>query len=370
MMQDKQNLTILFVEPSGAGGIAHYTYALANALAKKDVPSHILTARRWNLPEIDGPVTVHKIFRGVQTPFIRLLKTCMMIRRDITHVHWQSTTHARLVLTLMRAFPVRIPPWVFTVHNVLPHEQKNSSKVVYQKIYKKMQGLIFHTNFSKEQFLKEFSYIHAQTDVIPLGEYGFLSQKKHVETKENAFKTLLFFGNIRPYKGLDLLLEAMPEVKKQVPDVRLIIAGQALEPFERYQKQIDELGLHDCVDIRLEYHPDEELARIFAEANIVPLPYRSVDQSAVLLLAMAMGKTVIATDVGGLAEVIEHNKNGLLVKPDNSSELAQAIVEMLRDPKKAHELAQAAGQDAQTHFSWDLIADKTIQFYQRLLNHA
>ncbi len=360
-------MNILFVEPAGAGGIAHYTYALANALAKEGVASHILTGTRWNLPDFSNLVTVHRIFQGMRTSPVKLYKTCSGFNKRVDLIHWQSASHARLIYLLMRFLPIYEVPWIFTVHNVLPHEHGESSIPLYSKIYKRQHGLIFHTEYSQREYQLIFPELEKISAVIPLGEYGFLVNPESLEKTPPRPHQILFFGNIRYYKGLDILLHALPLIRQEFPDTRLVIAGQPLQEFEPYEKIIREYNLSENVELRLGYLPDEEIAPLFMQTSIVALPYRSIDQSAVLLLAMALGKTVVASNVGGIPEVIEHNRTGILTDPENPESLAGAIRELFRAPDSLHRLGSAAQQETETRFSWDQIAEKTRQFYEDVL---
>lgn len=360
-------MKVLFIEPSGAGGIAHYTYALAESLAERGLEVEIVTGQRWNLEPASKNITIHPLFRGKKTNPWRLLRQIRQSKLKADVVHWQSTTHPELMLWLMRLLPLKSLPWVFTVHNVLPHEKKQSSVAIYQKIYRRMSGLIFHTQYSKREFQRIYPKMDIPHAVIPLGEYGFLHQaEKTVSTSCDPNK-ILFFGNIRHYKGLDILIHALAEVRQAIPNANLLIVGQALEDFQLYRQLIDELGLQNCVQTRLEYIPDEEIPTIMENAAVVALPYRHIDQSAVLLLALASGKPVVASQVGGLEEVVDHGRTGILVPPEDSHALARALISLLQDRDTMTAIGKAAAEDVKTRFSWAAIAEKTQSFYQTIL---
>jgi glycosyltransferase involved in cell wall biosynthesis len=359
-------MKIVFIEPSGAGGVAHYTFFLARALGRQGVDCEILTSKRWALWDLPENAQVRRIFRGRQTNPITVLWQCMKMRKSPDIVHWQSTTHPLLLRRLMYMIPKKGPRWVFTVHNVLPHETNSSSFALYREIYSQMDGLIFHTRFSREEFDRIFPNFHAHHAIIPVGEYGFLGAATNhmISTPHN--RTVLFFGNIRPYKGLATLLHAFALVKKSLPDARLRIVGQALEPFEPYAELIHTLQLETNVDLRIEYVPDEEIPEIFASAAVAALPYTHIDQSAVLLLALALRKAVVASRIGGIAEVIRDGETGLMAPPNDPPALARAILDFLENPDYASKCGQAARDDVMQRFSWDAIARQTIDFYMQL----
>jgi len=357
---------VVFIEPSGGGGIAHYTYCLARALGTRNVACEIVTAQRWNRDDLPPTVHLRKPFRGIRTNPFALFRQTLSMRRDAAIVHWQSTTHPRMLLWLMRWLPLRRRPWVYTVHNVLPHEQNRSALLLYEKIYRGMDGIIFHCEYSRDEFHRLFPNCAAQTAVIPHGEYGFLGESIPSTSSPPSEPSILFFGNIRPYKGLDVLLQAFADVIAQIPIARLRIAGQLHEPFDRYHQMIHQLQLNQNVDLRLEYIPDSEIPALFAANGVVALPYREIDQSGVLLLALALGKAVVASDVGGIREVIREGETGLLVPPGDASQLAQVLIGLLRDPRKITALGAAAREDVRVRFSWDAIAEQTLTFYASL----
>ncbi len=362
-------MKVVFIEPAGAGGIAHYTYCLAKALAETGVECEIVTSRRWNFSPLPAKLRVYHLFRGIKTNPIQAVKLAWHLRRSNAIIHWQGVARPQVLLALMRLAPFKQVSWVYTVHNVLPHEVQTDSIRTFEMIYQKMQGLIFHTRHSQNQFERHFSDIHCRKAIIPHGEYSFLvkkNTKSEFSPVEGKKYNLLFFGNIRPYKGLDVLLEAIVQVKENCPKVKLTIAGQPLEPFDRYQALIEANKLNQHIEIRLGYIPDGDIPELFHSANIVVLPYRDIDQSGVLLLALAMGNAVVATNVGGMAEVIKDGETGLLVSPNDVEQLTQAIIHLLKDPQKAKRLGQAGKEDVIERFSWDSIAKRTIDFYQSL----
>lgn len=136
---------------------------------------------------------------------------------------------------------------------------------------------------------------------------------------------MLFFGHVRPYKGLGVLLEAMPLVLQRI-HCTLLIAGEFYEDGRKYLQQIDSLSLGVHVQIVDQYIPNEQVNLYFAAADVVVLPYISATQSAIVSLAYSYHKPVIATQVGGIPELVKEGKTGFLVRPDQPRELAEAII--------------------------------------------
>ncbi len=359
-------MNVFLIEPSGRGGIAHYTYGLVRAIGECGIHCEILTGKRWVDRPLPETVQVRRVFSGVKTNPLSVLKQCIKIHKEADIVHWQSTTHPKLLLHLMRFIPKKRIPWVFTVHNVLPHDTGTNEVQIYREIYQKMDGLIYHTHYTREEFSRIFPKIQPKSTIIPHAEYSFLDVEQISVSSSEESNTILFFGNIRPYKGLDTLIRALNIVKQNIPDARLRIVGQPLEPFDRYAEMIDTFHLKDSVDTRLEYIPDEEIPKIFSTASVVTLPYRQIDQSGVLMLALALSKAVVAAKIGGIPEVIQDGKTGILIEPHDEQALADALIALLHNPQMIQQLGHAAREDVLNHFSWNSIAGKTIKFYEQL----
>jgi glycosyltransferase involved in cell wall biosynthesis len=145
--------------------------------------------------------------------------------------------------------------------------------------------------------------------------------------------TILFFGYVREYKGLDHLLRAMPTVSKET-DAELLVVGEFYDPREKYDALIRELGIADRVRIVDEHVPDEDVARYFRAADVVALPYVSATQSGITQIAFACGVPVVSTNVGGLPEVVTDGVTGLIVEPRDPDALARSLVRYFRDGLK------------------------------------
>jgi glycosyltransferase involved in cell wall biosynthesis len=142
-------------------------------------------------------------------------------------------------------------------------------------------------------------------------------------------RVILFFGYIRAYKGLDLLLEAMPRIVSEIP-LTLLVVGEFYEGAGRYEKLIKEGGIETSVRLVGTYVPNEEVSLYFSACDVVVLPYRSATQSGIVQIAYQFDRPVIATDVGGLSEVVLHQKTGIIVPPGDPTALSAAVIEFYR----------------------------------------
>ena len=170
---------------------------------------------------------------------------------------------------------------------------------------------------------------------------------------------VLFFGFVRPYKGLDTLLDAMPAILARRPTVTLVVAGEFYEPVQATKDRILRLGIGERVRLYDRYLADEEVRRLFAAADVCALPYRSATQSGVIQIAYAAGCPVIITKVGGLPEFVAEGKSGYTVPPEDPAALARAVLAFYdaggRDRLSEGVRAQAA------LYSWDGLADSLLE---------
>ena len=167
-------------------------------------------------------------------------------------------------------------------------------------------------------------------------------------------RVILFFGYIRKYKGLHLILQALPYVLKR-KDITLIVAGEFYDSKERYTDLIEELNIESHVQIFDGFIPDEEVGIYFAAADAVVLPYISATQSGIVQIAYNFDKPVIATDVGGLSEVVVNEKTGYIVRPEDPEAFADAIVKFYSQNKNQEFVSNVKVEKGK--YSWDRMAE-------------
>ena len=236
-----------------------------------------------------------------------------------------------------------------------------------------MHHIIVHARQNKEQLIQYFQLKPEKISVLSVGNNLALSKglksDKDVRIPLGK-KVILFFGIIEPHKGLMTLIRALPDIKKSVGNVFLLIAGQPFESVSQYLIEIKRLRLEDSVKLKFGYVPVEEISGIFNVAHIVVLPYSRASQSGVVLSAYNFGKPVVATSVGGIPEIVCNGKTGFLVLPDNSRALARVVIRLLKDDELREKMGKEALEYVQRNHSWRTIAEKTEFIYRSLLNSA
>ena len=176
---------------------------------------------------------------------------------------------------------------------------------------------------------------------------------------------ILFFGRIWPYKGLEYLIKAEPLITAKIPEAKIVIAGTG-EDFQRYRSMM----IPDKFEILNEYVSDEKRAELFSRASVVVMPYVEASQSHVPSIAYRCGKPVVATNVGGLPEMVEDGKTGFLVPPRDVDALAAAIVRLMESKSLRKEFAENGMHKLNVECAPEVVGRMTRVVYRRAANDA
>lgn len=241
------------------------------------------------------------------------------------------------------------------VHNAIPHERRPGDLALGRYFLRAIDGCIVMSDAVKQDLEKLGVRAEIRRVQHPVYDHfgdpmDRLLARRSLDLPEAA-PTLLFFGFVRKYKGLHVLLRSMPLVLAAIPEARLIVAGEFYDDREPYLELIRDHGLEEAVVLRDDYIPDAEVARYFSAADIVVQPYISATQSGVAQIAFNFDKPLIVTDVGGLAETVPHEKAGLIVPPEDPEKLAGAIIRFFRD--EMAESLKTGVREEKPKYSWD-----------------
>jgi glycosyltransferase involved in cell wall biosynthesis len=179
-------------------------------------------------------------------------------------------------------------------------------------------------------------------------------------------RVVLFFGLVRPYKGVDLLVEAFAATPE---DAVLLVVGMPRMPIEPLERRARELGIGERVRFVPRFVPDEELPSYFRRADVVALPYREIDQSGVLYTALAFGSPLLVSAVGGFPEIAGRGA-ARLVEPGSLESLRAGLIELLADDGRRRAMGDAAQRLAHGEHSWDAVAETTERLYRQLLEDS
>ncbi len=261
---------------------------------------------------------------------------------------------------------------VLTVHDLLPHDTGERYKATFARLYGMVDAMICHSDSIRSRLGDEFSVPAEKVSVIPHGPFFYDLPAVGAEEALQGFGLgqdelmALWQGIIFPYKGIDLLLAAWQQVEAQVPGACLVIAGTgAHELLEQIRGQVAELGL-DRVKLHFRFISTEELVALYRAADVVVYPYRAITTSGALATGLALGKTVVASDLPVFRELLTDGENALLVAPMDTDALGGALVRLLQDTGLRERLA---GQVRAMEFgdaSWLSIGEKTVDVYERV----
>lgn len=377
-------MKVAYVLTVGWGGIPHYTAELANAVSKY-ADATVLKPKDSNDELFSEDVEVINAFEPM--PFsrgneikvfsfrnlvnffsFRNIKLINKIKPDIVHFSglYPQTSLFTFLYKIYKKYPT-----INTFHGLhrRPLDQLGTDKNLlgilvsiadFMKYLVKLDAGIVHTRKDKDVLLKSSLNVKSIA-VIPHGAYTFLKRYGETET-ESEGNCILFFGYMGENKGIEYLIKATPFVSEEIPDFKVIIAGEG--NFSKYRKFISDKSKFEIYN---EFIPNERVSELFQRAKIVVLPYTyHQGHSGVLTIAFSFWKPVIVTNVGDLPNLVKNGKEGLIVPSKDPEALARAIIKLLKDDELRRQMGENAYKKAQ-ELSWDNIAKKHIEVYEEVL---
>jgi len=359
------------------GGIAQFNANLVDELSlshsvkafnyKRQYPKILFPGKRQTVTEEDSAKRIES------TPLLDSINPISYYTTAKTIAEWQPQ------LLLMRYWntffaPAQgcvagwLPPSVKIVSildNVIPHEPRVIDRPLTKFFLKRNDAFVVLSESVGRDLLKLKP--NARYITIPHPVYNHFGKKVERKEAERELKLLpgkrniLFFGLIREYKGLDILIEAFSKLDNSY---QLIIAGESYEPFEPYQKSITALAAEGRVTLLNRYIPDSEVPHLFSAADVVVLPYRTATQSGIGALAYHFEVPLITTAVGGLVEMVERPGTGIVVERADSNLIAEAIEHFFKGGKRENYIANIVKE--KERLSWSNFAKELINFYNTL----
>lgn len=287
----------------------------------------------------------------------RLQRKVASIDPDVLHVQWLGIP--RYDLRWLEA-AARERPVVFTAHEVLPRRTEGKVEL-WRRVFATVDRVVVHS----EQAVDRLADLGVDRARVVLIRHPVFAPPAGRVIGPPRGTTLLFFGLIRASKGLDLLLRALPAIAEKVPNVRLVVAGDPIEPVESLQQLATDLGVAERVEWRLGYLPDADVPDLMEEATVVCLPYRKIESSGVLAMALGHGRPAVVTDVGSLGDVVREFGAGIVVPPEDPAALAVACASLLGGGE-AVESAVRGTEAAREALGWDQAAEAHERLYDGL----
>jgi glycosyltransferase involved in cell wall biosynthesis len=353
-----------------------YDHALSAALARAGADVELVTCHfpYGPVPRESGYEVSELFYRrssrdGVSPRLRRGLRAAEHLpdmRRHRRHaeeadvVHYQWLPIPRLDQRLLA--PVH--PRVFTMHWRLPEAGTRIARTL-TGLLERMDAVVVHTEHGARRLTADFGVDPAKLEVIPHGAFDYLTRQEDEEPlpeelREVEGPVILAFGLVRPYKGTDVLLRAFAELE----GAELWIVGMPRMPME----PLNELAAKAPGRVRFidRFVTDPEIPAYMRRADVVALPYRNIEQSGVLYTALAFGRPLVLSDVGGFPEIAAQGA-ARTVPPEDPAALAAALRELIADPPERNRLAAGALEAANGRYSWERIGRDTKSLYERLL---
>ena len=381
------------------GGERHYIVSLATELLTKGIALDVIGSDDLDGPEFHNKPRLNFLnLRGNQRPdaslaekvsrilkyYAALIRYATKSKSGIFHILWNNkfeTLDRTLLMLYYRFLGKRV---VLTAHNVNA-ARRDSHDMLLNRLtlriqYQLADHIFVHTEKMKRELIEGFGAGAARITVIPHGintavpssSLTSIQAKRRLGIRDDQ-RTILFFGRITPYKGLEYLISAFGMLRGG--DYRLIIAGRP-DRCEEYWSSIEKLIREDLkggrVVLRSEFIPDDETEIYFKAADVLVLPYRDIFQSGVLLLGYSFGLPALVADVGSLKEEIAEGKTGFVFRPEDPVDLAKAIEryfasDLFRDLSRGR---QEIRDYAMHRYSWDTVGRLTMHVYAGLASSA
>jgi glycosyltransferase involved in cell wall biosynthesis len=380
------------------GGDRPYALGLTTALISKGAAVDLIGSDDLDLPEFRNMIGVNYLnLRGNQRPnasflskvarvsryYAKLIGYAATAKPKIFHILWNNKFETLDRTFLMLYYKLLGKRIVLTAHNVNKGRRDSKdtflNRLTLRIQYRLADHIFAHTEKMKRELIEDFGAQEPRVTVIPFGINDTVpnthltpSEAKRRLGIRDGERTILFFGRITPYKGLEYLIAAIHQRSAQADDYRLIIAGRP-DNCDSYWSTIREAIQEDVrkgrVLLKEGHIPDDETEVYFKAADVLALPYRQIYQSGVLFLGYSFGLPVLAADVGALRDEIVEGKTGFVFRPEDPVDLAKAIKRYFASDLHA-DLSlrrQEISDYAKERYSWDVVGQATMITYAALL---
>jgi glycosyltransferase involved in cell wall biosynthesis len=386
-------MKIVFFEMAGKGGMIHYAFQLCRALAESDAEVTLITEKSYELAALPHPFRVEPILelwdpkpsgRQSNAWWAVAFRKLRRVRRALRHYgQWLRAIRRidelqpDLVLLGDIRFPLDLFPLLLLrrktrrladiCHNVRPFsaagfQGSSLQRFFYRRIYRLFDVVFVHYERNRDEFMSTFGVPAERVGVIVHGneeifrdlrtpglDGAALRQRLGIPAEQPI---VLFFGTLSRYKGTDVLLHAFPRIHERT-GARLVLAGFPFHDFDLAAHQ--KLAQCDVTWVP-EYIDSGEVAAWMELASVIVFPYRDIYQSGALHIPQTFGVPIVASAIGAIQDVVQHEVSGLLTTPESPDALAGAVIRLLEDRDLASRLGQRAAEDAQGRYSWRQIA--------------
>lgn len=384
-MKKKEVIEYAMIDPIGGhGGIHLYCLPLCKAISKEGKVIYYTTDETPS--DLSVPFPVKRLFRNIYTPRYKLQKALnyelglmkmasdiFRTRPKILHIQCFGPTFLDLMfICLLRRFmpSLRI---VGTIHDVTPFEYYYQSPKAIAKVYRSLDGCVVHTREDKSKLVKAYGVNENLVHIIRHGNFLDNGENQGGPFVAEGPVRFLFFGQIRPEKGLAELIAAFGILKERGHNFRAVIAGRCRSGFSSthttYESQIRDLGLSKLVVFENRFVPDKDVHLYFSACHVVVLPYTQISQSGVALLAFSRARPILASKIGCFQEMVIEGQTGWFCRPNDVESLADALEKTLNITlEKIKTMGMKAREFVETNYSWEKIGVDTVHFYREVMS--
>jgi glycosyltransferase involved in cell wall biosynthesis len=274
---------------------------------------------------------------------------------------------------LVRALRAKAWRIVYAVHDPLPEPLRRTAFRHHRALLLDVDAAVVHTEQQQRELVRRIPEMAGRVSVIvhgaaprPLPDADERLRSRTALALDHTRPLLLFFGQIKPYKGLEYLLDAMPDVVARFPNVQLLVVGEPLMSLRRFQRQIATLGVHEHVSLRPGFVPAHQVPHYFRAADLFVAPYVRAGASGTLVMAQEYALPTVVTNVGGLPDFAVPGECGFVVPPRSPAALAAAICQALGDNEARVQMGLRALNRLARDNDWSLVAEQTVQLYRTL----
>lgn len=370
---------IAIIEPIGSNcGMDHYTFGLGGGFVKNNIETYIYTSDS-EIDVVEG-LHVQKYYKSFFACKFKPLKIMLYIYsliKSILHIKNRKIKNVQIhifhygIVELLTIYIIQLfnlKPCAI-IHDV---ESFFNNKLNLQKlIFRSLKHVVVHNQYSKKELQKAIN-----TDLLKTLNIHVIPHGNFIQTVNKIDKSLarasiglndgdeivMFFGQIKEVKGLELLINGFAELIKQKPHTKLLIAGKPWKnTFEKYDELIQKHNINENVIKHIKFIPDDLLESYYCSADIIVLPYKKIYQSGVLLFAMSLGAVTVCSDLPAMREVVKDGENGYLTDCYNPKALCKTLIDALESNSDL--VSKNAIECMEQEFNWEVIAKEHLEIF-------
>lgn len=310
--------------------------------------------------------------KGLNTAiaYLKLIRELIRHRSAVVHVQFFRFDWIDMLLYAMLR-PL-LASLIYTAHNALPHEPKWWHRAAYRRWYRLVDRVHVLSHYAKQRVIEHAGLFPEQVVVVPHGNYARIERQTSASPPASRealgipanHQIGLIFGLMRDYKGVDLLISAAAILPESLPVTFLVAGGGDAALMEKYRAEVAIRGLGYRFKFIARFLPDEELAGLLRTSDFVLFPYRHIYQSGALMLALTFGCAILASDIAGFREYVDHEKTAILCDTNNALAFSSALKRLVDDPELRNHLRIGAKNASIERYGWDVIAKRLIAIYR------